>query len=208
MLSILSPGTQRYRRNSPFFYETDQPWQTSARQSEQERFKSLLWELSTGERMFESKMKSAQELRDRKKRERKAAEQQHTLKKEDVAGNGQSEHEAEGHGDSGGVRWWEDEQVPPEWAPIGETLSPSEEEQRKIQQKALLELGLAVAWNGDSTPAPVLPGDREEQEKGEEKRSSQVPVMMGLKLLPVDALSGALDYNIWPPPSGLDLHTN
>ena len=146
-----------------------------------ERFKSLLWEMSSEERRFDKKLREARELRDRKKEHEieKQVEEKSEREQDDVGENEEIWTEKHGRREElGGVRE-ADSLVTPENGRLNSEWGEVEWNQ-DLQRKILLELGLAVEWNEDSSS--------EQDEGGGNGEYGDAPVRMGLKLLLADAL--------------------
>ena len=126
--------------------------------------------------MFQNKLKVAREYRDRKRREKELAVENGWA--EEAAAPMPSGEEVE-EGNLGAMDTVEQvtEGREKEWR-SGE----GEAEWDELQRKTLLELGLAVEWNKDSCK---VAGHEEERGGGEGEGQEDVPIIMGLKLLPV-----------------------
>lgn len=145
--------------------------------------------MGTEERNFQSKLRVAREFRDRKRREKELAMENGRMENDRME-NGRME-EAAHQMLSEELEEAEDENLG--FVNTSEQVTNGKEEDGRrsqdsltewddLQRKTLLELGLAVEWNLDNSE---VAGQKEEEGGGEGEFQEDVPVIMGLKLLPV-----------------------
>ena len=148
-------------------------------------FQSLLWQVSAEERRFDDQLKEARESRDREKE--LGVEQKEAVKQEGKVREAEYDvlrQESDKSGQILPLGEREDEWIEEEFVYLPEDKvdgTHSEAEWNENLRKILLESGLGIEWNKDTG---LDKGMGDEQYRDYE----DAPMIMGLKLLPVDTL--------------------
>lgn len=153
------------------------------------RFQSLLWQVGAEERRFDNRLREARESRDRKKQLH--VEQNETVKQDGKMHEAEYDAQRKESGKSGRIvpigetedEWIEEGEFVyvPEDKVDGTHSEMGEVEWNENLKKILLESGLGIEWNKDT-------GLDEGMGDGEYRDHEDAPIIMGLKLLPIDTL--------------------
>lgn len=148
------------------------------------RFQSLLWQAGAEERRFDNQLREARESRDREKE--LGVEQKESVKEGKIR---EAKYDVpRQESDSGRILPFGETED--EWVEEGEFVyvpgdkvdgTHSEAEWNENLRKILLESGLGIEWNKDTGLDEGM-GDEEYRDY------EDAPMIMGLKLLPVDTL--------------------